>query len=136
MGPLQHRSLRDGGESPAPNTGRFCSRFFRPDAEWTDALSIPWRGETNGRFLAVSSHARRTWSARRASGAEGALIRPDAQWPSWWPLPREGADRTCDILRVQHLGAAEPALLVTRAALRLFGRGGVPAVRAGRTGRC
>jgi hypothetical protein len=32
----------------APNAGRFCSRSFQPDAEWTDALTIGGPGKTTG----------------------------------------------------------------------------------------
>jgi hypothetical protein len=34
----------------APHTGRFCSRYFHPEAEWTDALSIPWGNRIIGCF--------------------------------------------------------------------------------------
>jgi hypothetical protein len=39
----------------APNAGRFCSRFFHPDEEWTDALTIGWAGEKQ---LDFPPHAR------------------------------------------------------------------------------
>ena len=115
----------------APNTGRFCSHYFHPDAEWTDAFSIAWRGENN--WLFPPTHVVGVALAHlRASGAEGTRICPDAPWASWWHLPREDAGWAHDVLGVQHLGAAESALLISRPELRLFGRGGVLAIRVGR----
>jgi hypothetical protein len=73
----------------APNAGRFCSRFFHPDAEWTEALTIGWAGENN--WVSPPTHAVGTAVMHlRAAGAEGTLICPNAPWVSWWPLLRAG----------------------------------------------
>jgi hypothetical protein len=37
----------------APHFGRFCSRYFHPEAEWTDALSMPRGDENNWVFPPV-----------------------------------------------------------------------------------
>ncbi len=59
----------------APHTGRFCSLFFHPEAEWTDALTLPWDGENNWLFLSVHLVGE-VVSHLRASGAPGTLIAP------------------------------------------------------------
>ena len=57
----------------APNTGRFCSRFFHPDAEWTDALTIGWAG---GKQLDPPPHARGRHH-RHAPAGGGRREHPD-----------------------------------------------------------
>jgi hypothetical protein len=69
----------------APNAGRFCSRFFHPDAEWTDALTIGWAGGNN--WISPPTHAVGTAVTHlREAGVESTLICPNASWASWWHL--------------------------------------------------
>jgi hypothetical protein len=116
----------------APNAGRFCSRFFHPDAEWTDALTIGWAVENNWSFS--PTHAVGTAVTHlRAAGAEGTLICPNAPWASWWHLLRAGLHWAPDIVGTVHLGPASSALIVGTADRHLFGPGGILEVRfAGR----
>ena len=117
----------------APHAGRFCSRYFHPEAEWSDAFTIGWEGEDN--WLFPPTHAVGEVIAHlRASGAEGTLICPDAPWAPWWRLLRAGGAGgwAGDIVSVLPLGAARTALEITAADARFFGRAGVLAVRFGR----
>ena len=126
-------SAKDRQPLGAPHTGRFCSRYFHPDAEWTDALSIRWEGENN--WLFPPTHlVGATIAHLRLTGAEGTLICPAAPWASWWNTIWSGPARgwAADIVGTTHLGPAQAALIISPADYRLFGRDGVLAVRFGR----
>ena len=89
--------------------GRFCALFFHPLAVWTDALSVPWTGETNWvfppfAFVGDAVHAFRT------SGAPGTLIAPRSTESHWWPLLRRGAGWAADVSEVRELGPASRVL--------------------------
>ena len=103
-----------------PNRGRFCSRFFHPEAEWTNAFTIGWGGENNWVFppIHLVGEAIRHM---RASGAAGTLIAPEAPWSPWWASARAGRRWAPDIVSVARLGPAPGALLASRRELRLFG---------------
>ena len=117
----------------APNTGRFCSQFFHPDAEWVDAFTLPWGGENN--WLFPPTHAIAEAVAHlRASGAAGTLIIPSAPWAPWWPTLCQGQRWAPDVVGAVQLGPAEEVLTISRSDLALFGHGGVIAIRFGR--RC
>ena len=116
----------------APHAGRFCSHFFHPDAEWTNALTIGWEGENNWVFPpthlvgAAITHL-------RAAGAGGTVICQDAPWASWWHTLRSGPRWAPDVAAVLSLGPAPAVLVIDAADRHLFGSGGVLAIRfAGR----
>ena len=116
----------------APNTGRFCSQYFHPEAEWVDALSLPWNGENNWVF--PPSHlVGAAVSHLRACGAAATLICPDAPWAPWWPTLRHGAGWARDIWGVVPLGDPAAVLEISARDLRQYGRGPVIAVRFGRS---
>ena len=115
----------------APHTGRFCSQYFHPEAEWTDALTVSWAGENNWVFppfhLVGAAIAQ-----LRASGAMGTLVCPSAPWAPWWHLLRSGTGWTADVVDMVPLGAAEAALSGSSGYHELSCRGGIIAVRLGR----
>jgi hypothetical protein len=116
----------------APWSGRFCSQFFHPDAEWVDALSLSWAGENN--WLFPPTHLVGSAVAHlRACGASATLICPHAAWASWWPALRCGPGWARDVRQVVTLGPARAVLSVSKHDLRLFGDGAVIAVRFGRS---
>ena len=115
-----------------PHAGRFCSQFFHPEAEWVDALSLPWGGENNWVF--PPTHLVGSAVAHlRACGAAATLICPSAPWASWWPSLRLGPGWARDVARVVHIGPPADVLDIDQRDLRLFGRGPVIAVRFGRS---
>ena len=115
-----------------PNAGRFCAQYFHPDAEWIDALSLPWGGENNWAFPpvhlvgAVITHI-------RACGAAATLICPESPWAAWWPSLRAGPGWARDVRRVIPLGSPSEILTISRRDRRLFGSARVIAVRFGRS---
>ena len=115
----------------APHTGRFCSQYFHPEAEWTDALTVSWAGENNWVFppfhLVGAAIAQ-----LRASGAMGTLVCPSAPWAPWWHLLRSGTGWAADVVDMVPLGAAEAALSGSSGYHELSCRGGIIAVRLGR----
>ena len=115
-----------------PNAGRFCSQFFHPDAEWVDALSLPWGGENNWVF--PPTHMVGSAIAHlRACAASATLICPAAPWAPWWPSLRHGPGWARDVTRVVRLGPPGDVLEIDRRDLRLFSGGPVIAVRFGRS---
>ena len=93
---------------------RFCSHFFHPEAEWTDAFSLGWGGENNWVFPpahVVGRAIRRL----RSSHAVGTVIAPDGEWASWWHLTRDGRSWASDIVAVRRLGRPDVALELPRA---------------------
>ena len=113
-----------------PNGGRFCSQFFHPEAEWVDALSLPWGGENNWVFPPTHLVGQAV-THLRACGAAATLICPEAPWAPWWPLLRLGAGWARDVWRVVPLGPAAAVLEISRRNLRLFGDRPVIAIRFG-----
>ena len=111
----------------APNTGRFCAQFFHPDAEWTDAFTLPWGGENNWLFPPVHMVGEAI-PHLRASGAPGTLVVPEAPWAAWWPLLR-GPRWARDVVGVERLGAPESVLDISGADLPAFHGSWVIAVR-------
>jgi hypothetical protein len=114
----------------APHTGRFCSLFFHPEAEWTDALTLPWDGENNWLFPPVYLVGEAV-AHLRASGAPGTLIAPYAPWASWWPSLR-GPRWARDIEGVVPLGLPSDALEIRPSDLEFFRGARLIAVRFGR----
>ena len=93
---------------------RFCSHFFHPDAEWTDAFSIGW-GEENNWVFPPAPLVGRAIRRLRSSRAVGTVIAPDGPWASWWHLTRHGDDWADDVVAVRRLGRPEAALELPRA---------------------
>ena len=118
----------------APHTGRFCSQYFHPEAEWTDALSVSWAGENN--WVYPPFHLVGAAVAQlRASGAVGTLVCPSAPWAPWWHLLRSGTGWAADVVDMVPLGAAEAALTGSSGYHELSCRNGIIAVRLGRRSR-
>ena len=116
----------------APNAGRFCSRFFHPDAEWVDALSLSWGAENSWVFPPVHLVGAAV-THLRACGATATIICPEAPWASWWPSLRYRTGWARDVTRVIPLGPASEVLEISARDRRLFGHGPVIAVRFGRS---
>ncbi len=94
-----------------PNGGRFCSQFFHPEAEWTNAFTVDWGGENNWifppvhlvgeaiRHLRSSAAEGSAGHSHRFQGPVGLLVvdgaggeagagRPTSSAsPPWGPLP-------------------------------------------------
>jgi hypothetical protein len=117
-----------------PNGGRFCSRFFHPEAEWTNALTIGWGGENNWVFPPFHLVGE-ALQHLRASGAEGTVVAPEAPWAPWWASTRAGRAWAPDIGGVVHLGPARSALLASRRELRQLGDTQLIALRIARRDR-
>ncbi len=116
----------------APCSGRFCSQFFHPEAEWVDALSLSWAGENNWVF--PPTHLVGSAVAHlRAYGAYATLVCPHAPWAPWWPALRCGAGWARDVRRVVALGLPGDVLSISKRDLGLFGDGAVIVVRFGRS---
>ena len=109
VGPPLDRPLPDCRQPAAPHTNRFFSRFFHPEADWADSLTISCAGENNWVF--PKSHlVGEAVSQLRASGADGTLICPSAQSAPWWHLLRPGTGWAHDVADVVPLGPAADAL--------------------------
>ena len=102
-----------------PNEGRFCAHYFHPDAEWVDALSVPWAGENNWVFPPVHVVGAAV-SHIRASGAAATLIVPWAPWAPWWESLCRGRAWAPDILRSEPLGHPSVTLDVPGTEAYLF----------------
>ena len=75
-------------ENARVRSSRFCSRFFHPQAVWTDALSFRWR-TAPGEMLWVHPPPRMIGAALTRMtdcGCSGTLISPRWVGASWWPL--------------------------------------------------
>ena len=113
-----------------PHSGRFCAQYFHPDAEWVDALSLPWGTENNWVFPPphivgeVVSHI-------RACRASATLICPDAPWAPWWSSLRSRQTWARDIVGVVQMGPPASVLHISASDLRRFGSGQVIAIRFG-----
>ena len=114
-----------------PNAGRFCSHFFHPEAEWTDAFTLPWGGENNWIFPPVHLVGEALHHLR-ASRAVGTLVVPEAPWASWWRGLRSGRWWAEDVDGVAPLGEARSVLRITARAARALGDARMIAVRVGR----
>jgi len=69
-------------------SGRFCSRFYHPQAVWADALSFRWTAAL-GDMLWVHPPPRTIGAALTHMvfcGCRGTLITPRWQGAPWWPL--------------------------------------------------
>ena len=102
-----------------PHAGRFCAPFFHPDAEWTDALTIPWGGENNWVFPPLHLVGEAVTHIR-ASGASATLIAPDAPWAPWWDTLQRGRSWAPDISHVEPLGSPASALVIPAGDASLF----------------
>lgn len=112
----------------APHTGRFCSHYFHPLAEWVDAFSTSWEGENNWCFPPPASVAECITHMRR-SRAAGTVIAPASRgWASWWGLVHEGTGWAPDVVDTFDLGAASECLAGTGFHAP-FRSGGVIAIR-------
>ena len=116
----------------APHAGRFCSQYFHPDAEWTDALSLPWGAENNWAFPPVHLVGSAVTHIR-ACAASATLVFPWAPWASWWPSLRERGGWARDIVGATPLGPPSRVFDVSTGDLRLLGSGPMIAVRFGRS---
>ena len=118
----------------APHTGRFCSQYFHPDAEWTDAHSLPWApawgGENNWAFPPVHLVGSAVTHIR-ACAVSVTLIFPWAPWASWWPSLCERGGWARGIVGATPLGPPSRVLDVSARDLRLLGSGPMIAVRFG-----
>ena len=103
----------------APNTGRFCSQYFHPSAEWVDAFTVPWTGENNWVFPPTHMVGEAV-AHLRTSGAVGTVIVPDAPWAPWWGSLRLGAHWAPDVTGVVPLGAPSDVLTVACEDRKLF----------------
>jgi len=116
-----------------PNGGRFCSQFFHPDAEWTNAFTVDWGGENNWIFPPVHLVGEAIRHLR-SSAAEGTVIAPEAPWASWWSTVRAGRRWSPDVVGVTPLGPAASAIRASSRERRLFGGAPLIAFRfAGRS---
>jgi hypothetical protein len=119
-------------------TARFCSHYFHPEAEWTDAFSASWAGENNWLFPpATTSAIGRTVSRICADGATGTLIVPLSEWSLWRSTLRPRDTWATFVLAAKRLGPPMACLTVPRRywglmrgctiyALRVDGRRAVP----------
>ena len=118
-----------------PHTGRFCSQYFHPDAEWTDALSLHWGHENNWAFPLCTSWARRSHpgmqracDARLPVGAMGVLVAVPAPQRACGGWARDAVGAT-------PLGPPDRVLDVSAHDLRLLRSGPMIALRFGRSRR-
>ena len=102
-----------------PFEGRFCSKYFHPDAAWTDAFSVPWGDENNWLFPPVPDIAR-TIAHLRASRAMGTLIVPFAAWAPWIASLRRGRRWAADVTGLVRLGPPHSCLSLPRDCRSLF----------------
>ena len=102
-----------------PNAGRFCAHFFHPDAEWTDAFTIPWGGEDNWVFPPLHLVGEAV-AHLRASGAAATLITPCAPWAPWWDSLCRGRCWAPDVSRVETLGPPGDVLDIPADSAPLF----------------
>jgi len=92
---------------------RFCSHYFQPEAEWTDAFSLGWGGENN--WIFPPTHVvGRAIKRLRASRACGTVIAPDAPWATWWSSVRHGSAWAADVVATRRLGRPASALELPR----------------------
>ena len=113
-----------------PNRGRFCSQYFHPEAEWTDALSLPWGGENNWVFPPVHLVGAAV-AHLRACQATATLVCPETPWAPWWPSLRHGTGWARDVSRVVILGHPSEILDISDRDRRTFGGRPVIALRFG-----
>ena len=103
-----------------PHTGRFCSQYFHPEAEWTDAFSVPWGGENNWLFPPYGNIAQAV-SHLCASRAVGTLIAPFLPWAPWLPALRRGRQWAPFVTGFVRLGAPRDCLRIPPEHRRDFG---------------
>ncbi len=118
-------------------TQRFCSHYFHPEAEWVDAFSSSWEGETNWLFPpATVSAISGTIAHLRACGAQGTLIVPIAPWSPWHPLLRPRGTWAAFITGTRRLGTPSACLQLPRRYRPLLSGSTLYALRVdGRLGR-
>ena len=102
-----------------PHTGRFCSRYFHPEALWVDAFSVPWHDENNWLFPPVPEIGR-TIAHLLAAGAEGTLIVPYAPWAPWLAAIMRGRGWAPFVTGMTRLGSPRDCLRNFRAHARDF----------------
>lgn len=117
---------------------RFCSHYFHPEAEWVDAFSTSWRGETNWLFPPATPAAiARTVEHLCAHEAHGTLIAPLAPWSPWRAVLRPRDVWAPFVVQARRLGPPSQCLILPARyrslfrgsvlyALRVDGRHGVP----------
>ena len=103
-----------------PHTGRFCSQFFLPEAEWTDAFSVPWGGENNWLFPPCGMIAQAV-SHLCASRAVGTLVVPYTPWAPWLSALRRGRQWSPLVVGFVRLGSPGDCLRLPREHRRDFG---------------
>jgi hypothetical protein len=94
-----------------PHTGRFCAQYFHPEAEWTDAFSVPWGAENNWLFPPYGNIAQAV-SHLRASRAVGTLIVPYVPWAPWLPALRRGRQWDPIVTGLVRLGSPRDCLRI------------------------
>ena len=119
--------------STRPTTGRFCSQYFHPEAEWVDALSLSWAGENNTYVFPPVHLVGAAVTHIRACGAAATLVCPEAPWAAWWPSLCNRTGWARDVWRVVPLGSPDDTLTVSRRDRRLLGSGPMIAVRFARS---
>jgi hypothetical protein len=113
----------------APHTGRFCSRYFHPDAEWTDAFTISWAGEDNWCFPPTPKIGECVGHMRRSQALGTVVVPASHGWAPWWGLVRDGNDWAPDVVDVFDLGPARSCLVLPSEYCPLFREGNVLAIR-------
>ena len=103
-----------------PHTGRFCSQFFLPEAEWTDAFSVPWGGENNW-LLPPCGMIAQAVSHLCASRAVGTLVVPYTPWAPWLSALRRGRQWSPILVGFVRLGSPGDCLRIPREHRRDFG---------------
>lgn len=89
---------------------RFCSRFFHPEAMWTDALSVAWSGEVNWVFPPVDLAAPAITHLRRCQASGTVIFHSIPGSPALRLLQPGGREWAPDIIGVFRLGAARDCL--------------------------
>ena len=111
-------------------TARFCSHYFHPEAEWVDAFSASWAGETNWLFPpATVSAIGQTIAHLLSCRALGTLIVPLSPWSSWRMIVRPRDNWAPFIMEVRHLGEPSPCLIIPRRYRDLFSDSALYALR-------
>jgi len=111
-------------------TARFCSHYFHPEAEWVDAFSASWAGETNWLFPpATVSAIGQTIAHLLSCRALGTLIVPLSPWSSWRVIVRPRDNWAPFIMEVRHLGEPSSCLIIPRRYRDLFSDSALYALR-------
>jgi hypothetical protein len=103
----------------APHTGRFCSRYFHPEATWVDDFSVPWHDENYWLFPPVLEIGR-TVAHLLATGADGTLIVLYAPWAPWLAAIVRGPGWAPFVTGMTRLGSPRDCLRNLRVHARDF----------------